>query len=90
MWPTVSAYMVKINDLTRGWENLDNFVLHLNSIHTNIQFTMEVEGLEQIATFPSVKRSRGSLRQEAHTHTPICLIASTLVHRAKVICNYKS
>jgi hypothetical protein len=71
------------------WEKVDNFLLHLNSIHTNIQFAMEAEGLQQMATFPSWKNKYNiSLGQEVYLHQP--LIASTLVPRAKAICDSDS
>jgi hypothetical protein len=57
MWASISASMVKVKMICpHGREKVDDFLLHLNSIHTNIQFTTEAEGLEQMATFSSSKK----------------------------------
>jgi hypothetical protein len=49
--------MVKVNVIwPHGQEIQDDFMLHLNSIHTNIQFTMDTEGQEEMATVPSWKK----------------------------------
>ena len=91
-----------------GEEELQNFLQYLNSLHTNIQFTMETEKDDKL-TFLDVlvkKKLDGLLGHTMYrkpTHTDLYLhansehhptqkqaVMSTLVHRAKMICDAES
>jgi hypothetical protein len=81
-----------------GRQKLDDFLLHLNNIHTNIQFTMETERDGRIAFLDIDVYRNGVYRKLTHTnlylsatshHRPANkqAILSTLVYRAKAICD---
>jgi hypothetical protein len=47
MCASISASVVNVKVMwPYGQENLDDFILHCNSTHTNIKFTMAAEGLK--------------------------------------------
>jgi hypothetical protein len=87
---------------------MDGILLHLNSIHTNIQISMDTERDGHIAflDIDVYKRPNGSLGHWVYrklTHTNLYLSAtshhnpankqaalSTIVHRAKAICDSNS
>jgi hypothetical protein len=65
--------MVKVKMICpHGREELNEFLLHVNSIHVNIQFTMEAEGLEKMATFPSWKKEARRLLGTGTSRTDSC------------------
>jgi len=91
-----------------GQEKLMDFLNHLNGIHNNIQFTMEIEE-ESHLPFLDIdiyRKMEGSLGHKVYrkpTHTNLCLhqkshhhpankhsVLSSLVHRAKALCDQES
>jgi len=92
-----------------GQEKLTNFLNHLNGIHNNIQFTMEVEEEEGHLHFLDIdiyRKMDGSLGHKIYqkpSHTNLYLhqkshhhpankhsVLSSLVHRAKALCDQAS
>jgi hypothetical protein len=91
-----------------GQEKLMDFLNHLNDIHNNIQFTMEIEeeGHLPFLDIDIYRKMDGSLGHKVYrkpTHTNLYLhhkshhhpankhsVLSSLVHRAKALCDQDS
>ncbi|XP_076660227.1 uncharacterized protein LOC143363547, partial [Halictus rubicundus] len=74
---------------SHGRDTLDNFLQYINSLHPNIQFTMEIENTDRSLPFLDVLITRkpdGSLGQQVYrkpTHTNRYLHASSHHHPAQ-------
>jgi len=89
-----------------GRERLTQFLDHLNGLHNNIKFTMEIEGQLPFLDIDIHKKKDGSLGHKVYrkpTHTNVYLnqlshhhpankhsILFSLIHRAKTLCDQDS
>ena len=92
-----------------GKDNLTEFLDHLNGLHKNIQFTMEIEdGHLPFLDIDIYRKTDGSLGHKVYckpTHTNLYLhqlshhhhhpankhsVLSSLIHRARALCDQES